>query len=474
MPRITRRHFLAASLGLPALLVTCGQPDEAALRTGTSAVPRVFTNSPTSGQGVRSTPSTVATPVAPEPVELWHFAWDDPIERRLWSAVRQQLGEDFPHIQLRQEFYDRPVEETVAISAAAGLPPEVASIQDMFFPRWVEHNLYVNIQTLVSDWLGNNGASDITPAAVNAFRYYPEAKQTGRGDYYGLPWRSNPRLLFLNEDIFRRNGLAGRISDERWTIEKVEEAAQQLTEVGTGDRLQVAGIGFPDSWFQSLPWLWSGGGDIFDDTGKVSTVASPAAESVLRRLQAWRHTMHFAPRVGELGADTYVQNFATQRLAMFLGSANDMYRLRATDVAWQARALHPNEDGESQTFAAYDGLAIVTGSQQFDTAWEFLRWALRPEVQALVIDSEYALPVLPQVIAAGHVEPHYSAALLEETDAQRSLPIGVTYPLYSPVIAHHYHMMMNGGYAPVPETLRTLHSLLTFILERQDLPSQWQ
>ncbi len=474
MPRITRRHFLAASLGLPALFLTCGQPVETAPRAGTTPVPRVFTNLPTSGQGVRSTPSTVATPVAPEPVELWHFAWDDPIERRLWSAVRQQLGEDLPHIQLRQEFYGRPVEETAAISAAAGLPPEVASIQDMFFPRWVERNLYVNIQTLASDWLGENGASGIAAAALNAFRYYPEAKQPGVGDYYGLPWRSNPRLLFLNEDIFRKNGLAGTVSEERWTIERVEEVAQQLTEVRSGDRLQTAGIGFPDSWFQSLPWLWSGGGDVFDDTGKVSTVASPEAERTLRRLQAWRHTMHIAPRVGELGADTYVQNFATQRLAMFLGSANDMFRLRATDAAWQARALHPIGNGENRTLAAYDGLAIVTGSQQFDTAWEFLRWALRPEVQALLLDSECALPILPQAIASSHVEPHYSAALLGETDAQRSLPIGVTFPLYSPVIAHYYHMMMNGGHAPVPDTLRKLDSLLGFILERQTLPSNWQ
>ena len=63
----------------------------------------------------------------------------------------------------------------VAISAAAGIPPAVASIQDMFFPHWVERNLYVNIQTFASKWLDSYTTSDIPTAALKAFRYYPEA-----------------------------------------------------------------------------------------------------------------------------------------------------------------------------------------------------------------------------------------------------------------------------------------------------------
>ncbi len=473
MPRVTRRHFLAASLGLPALLLTCGPPEETAVKPVPPPAPQAFSHPPSFEDVVRSVPAPVAAPVVRDPVELWHFAWDDPLERRLWFAIRQQLEMDLPHLRLRQEFYQRPVEEAVAVAAAAGLPPEVALIQDTCFPHWVERNLYVNIQAFVNRSLGDDVASDKPAAALRAFRYYPEARRPGLGDYYSLPWRQNPRFLFINVGMLRQNGLAALPARERWTLETVQKAALGLTQGGPDNRVVQGGIGFPDSWFQSLPWLWSGGGDVLDVDSNVSTLALPEVENTYQTLQDWRHSTRLAPRPESLSSDTYVQQFATHRLAMFLGNAGDMFRLRSADVAWQARSLFPVGAGESRTLATYEGLAIITGAQQIDAAWEFVTWAMRPEVQEHVLASESALPVLASVIASSQVESHYSDTLLRGLDSQRSLPIAATFPLYNPVIAHYYRKMMNGEHAPVTETLSELHSLLGFILERQTLPNQW-
>lgn len=474
MPRITRRHLLTASLGLPALLLTCGQPDESTLRPAASPPPRGSTFAPPSGRAASSTPTPVAPPAAKDPVDLWQFAWDDPVERRLWFSIRQQLETDLPHIRLRQEFYQRPVEEMVAVSAAAGLPPEVALIQDLYFPRWVEKNLYVNAQTFVNDWLQDGVSANMPAVGLSAFRYYPEAKRPGVGDFYGLPWRSDPRFLFVNEDMLRQEGVASALADDRWTAETVQEVAAPLSRLGPDGRLVQAGIGFPDSWFQSLPWLWSGGGDVIDVAGNGSTLLSPEVESTFQMLQGWRHTSRLAPRLGELSSDSYAQQFANNKLAMFLGNAGDMFRLRSADVAWQARPLFASASQESYALASQDGLAMVTGSQQIDAAWEFVSWALDSPVQNLLLNNGHMLPIRSDVIASSHIEPHYVSTLLREIESQRSIPITATFPLYGPVIAHHYHKMMNGGHAAVPETLRTLHSLLGFILERRTLPSAWQ
>lgn len=472
MPRITRRHFLAASLGLPALLLTCGPPEEASVKPVTP--PQAFGHPPSFEDVIRSVPAPVATPAVKGPVDLWLFAWDDPIERRLWFTVRQQLESDLPHIRLRQEFYQRPVEEAVAVAAAAGLPPEVALTQDMYFPHWLERNLFVNIQAFVSNSLGEEVASDKPEAALKAFRYYPEAKRLGIGDYYGIPWRFNPRLLFINEGILRKHGLDALLARQRWNLETAHQAALALTQGGSDNRSVETGIGFPDSWFQSLPWLWSGGGDVLDVESNVSALASPEVAGTYQVLQDWRRSSDVAPQAGKSGADTYARQFATHRLAMFIGNARDMFRLRTADVTWQARPLYPIAGGESQTLATYEGLTIITGSEQIDTAWEFVTWALRPEVQARVLASENALPVLASAIASSQVESHYSDTLLRGLDSQRSLPIAATFPLYSPVIAHYYHKMMNGEHAPIAETLSELHTLLDFILQRQTLPHQWQ
>jgi len=212
---------------------------------------------------------------------------------------------------------------------------------------------------------------------------------------------------------------------------------------------------------------------VFDREGKVSALNAAEANSTYQVLQDWRHSSQVSPLPGSNGSATYAQQFATHRLAMFIGNARDMFRLQSADVTWQSRPLFPTGGGERQTLATFEGLAIITGSQQIDAAWEFVTRALGREVQERVLASESALPVLGSVIASSRVESHYVDTLLSEFDSLRSLPITGTFPLYSPVIAHYYHKMMNGDRAPVAEALSELHTLLGFILERQTLPKLW-
>lgn len=473
MPRITRRHFLAASLGLPALLLTCSSPEESAFKPVPPSAPEAVGRL-TALEDLPSAPTPVATPEAKSPVELWLFAWDDPIERRLWFAVRQSLERDLPHVHLRQEFYQRPVEEAVAVAAAAGLPPDVALVQDIYFPHWLERNLFVNIQSFVSKSLGQAVASDRPTAALNAFRYYPEAKRLGIGDFYSLPWRFNPRLLYVNEEMLRRNGLNENSAAHRWNLKTANEVATELLQNGPRGGEILAGIGFPESWFQSLPWLWSGRGDILDAEGNASTLDAPEVSDSYQLLQGWRHSSGFSPPPRRSGTDSHAQQFAAQELAMFIGDATGMFRLRTSEVTWRARPLYPIGGGDSQTLATFEGLAVITGAQQIDAAWEFVNWSIGAEVQEHVLESENALPVLGSVLASSRVEPHYVDTLLGESETQRSLPITVNYPLYSPVIAHYYHKMMNGEQASIADTLAELHSILDFILERQTLPNKWQ
>lgn len=473
MPRITRRHFLATSLGVPALLLTCGPPAESAVRPVPPPAPQAFHHPLPFEDGVHSVPAPVAVPAAKDPVELWQFAWDDPIERRLWFTLRQQLERDLPHVRLRQEFYQRPVEEAVAVAAAAGLPPDAALVQDICFPHWLERNLFVNLQSFVGNSLGIEVSSDKPAAALKAFRSYPEANRLGTGDYYGLPWRFSPSLLFINEGMLRQNGLNGDSARARWTLETARSVALDLVQGARNGSLVQAGIGFPESWFQSLPWLWSGGGDVLNVENNTSRLDAPEARSTYQVLQDWRYASGVSPRAEMSDSETYAQQFATHRLAMFIGNARDMFRLRSADVTWQARPLFPAGGGESQTLATFEGLAVIAGSQQIDAAWEFVTWAVRPEAQEHVLASESALPVLASVIASSHVDSHYRDTLLRVLDSQRSLPIAATFPLYSPVIAHYYHKMMNGEQAPVADTLDELHSLLGFILKRRTLPNQW-
>ena len=471
MPRITRRQFLAGALAVPPLVLTCGQPAEVRVEPPASAPAALGARPPV----VPLRESGAAEAPSPrETLDLWHFAWDDPLERRLWSSVTRELEQELPHVRLNQEFYRRPLEEVVFISAAAGMPPDAASIQDVFFPHWVERNLYVNLQTFVNAWSDETALGGIPAAGLGAFRYYPEAGRAGLGDFYGLPWRSNPRLLFINETMLRESGLSSLVSEERWTLETAREAGSRLAKSGADNRPNWGVVGFPDSWFQAVPWLWSGGGDVLDEAGRTSTLAAPDAAGALSVLQDWRHALRIAPQVGELGADAYVEHFAHNRLAMYLGSARDVFRLQETETAWQARALYTVGGNDSRVLTHYDGMAVVTGAQHVDGAWEFLSWLLGPVAQGRALADGQALPVRSDALTASTAAPHYAETVRDHANSQRRLPIAPSFALYSPVIAHHYHRMMNGGLVPVPETLAKLHAILNFILQRGTLPNQWQ
>ena len=115
----------------------------------------------------------------------------------------------------------------------------------MFFPHWVERNLYVNIQTFASKWLDGFTTSDIPTAALKAFRYYPEAKRTGVGDHYGLPWRSNPRLLFVNVDMLRESGLSDLLNQERWTTRDGTGGSAATNADRAGQSLEQSGNWIP-------------------------------------------------------------------------------------------------------------------------------------------------------------------------------------------------------------------------------------
>ena len=54
---------------------------------------------------------------------------------------------------------------------------------------------------------------------------------------------------------------------------------------------------------------------MLDETGRFSTLALPEVERSYQILQDWRHSFHVAPQVGEFTSDTYVQHFASNRLA---------------------------------------------------------------------------------------------------------------------------------------------------------------
>jgi hypothetical protein len=114
-------------------------------------------------------------------------------------------------------------------------------------------------------------AEDQSPAA-KLDDYFPGILQTAQydGRTYGLPWISQPVMLYYNPALFDEAGIA--YPDESWTWDTFKEAAAALTDPAAG----VYGTAFND-WPPIQMFIWQAGGEV------ISEICRPARSTRPRR-----------------------------------------------------------------------------------------------------------------------------------------------------------------------------------------------
>ncbi len=114
-------------------------------------------------------------------------------------------------------------------------------------------------------------ASDQTPAA-KVDDYFPPILDTARyqGKTYGLPWISQPVMLYYNPALFQAAGVAE--PDDTWTWDTFMSAAEQLTDPAAG----VYGTSF-NSWPPIHMFIWQAGGETISADLTASPIDTPEA-----------------------------------------------------------------------------------------------------------------------------------------------------------------------------------------------------
>lgn len=116
-------------------------------------------------------------------------------------------------------------------------------------PEWLPE--FVARETLMDVTERLNGEHD----AEQLNDYFPMPLQSFQlqGKQYGLPWRADPIMLYVNTDDLAAAGLEPNVND--WSWETFLDTCKQLT---TNDHYGLAVNNF---W--SVPiWAWQGGGDL--------------------------------------------------------------------------------------------------------------------------------------------------------------------------------------------------------------------
>ena len=240
------------------------------------------------------------------------------------------------------------------------------------------------------DGISEEDLNDIYPA----LRVYA----SWRGTMYSMPMEATNLALLYNKDMFRAAGLDPEHPPKNW--DELKEYTKKLTldknNDGTFEQVgffvpifPAAGPQGPWMVWQFMPYLWQAGGYLIDT---AQTHVMYNQEPGVEALSLWKQ-MYLEQKLSSFTTDFDVA-FASKRLAMAMDGPWDLPRFKdlLQNLNWAFAPL-PAGPKKQATVVGGEYLAIFKQSKHPKEAWKFLKWMIKPEVQAFWAMKSGYLPI---------------------------------------------------------------------------------
>ncbi len=268
---------------------------------------------------------------------------------------------------------------------------------------------------------------------------YPALRQSAswRGTLYSMPMEATNLALLYNKDMLKAAGLDPEHPPKTW--KELHEYAKKLTfdknNDGTFDQVgffvpvyPAAGPQGPWMVWQFMPYLWQAGGFLVDS---AQTHVMYNEEAGVEALTLWKQ-MYQEQKLSSFTTDFDVA-FTSKRLAMAMDGPWNLPRYKdlLKNLNWAFAPL-PAGPKKQATVVGGEYLAIFKQSQHPKEAWKFLKWMIRPDIQAFWAMKSGYLPIRHAV----HNVPEFQKYLTENPNfkvfvdqmdvgqAQRSIDFG--------------------------------------------------
>lgn len=264
--------------------------------------------------------------------------------------------------------------QKLGTAVAAYQGPDIASLDLVFAPYFASAGVLADVTDRV-DALPY--ADDLSPAHLDQVTY--------EGRTYGVPFTGDVSVMFYNKTLFAEAGLDPEAPPATWA--EVQQAAEAVAALGDGSNGFVfSGACGGCNIFSLTPLVWASGGDVLDADGTEALLDS---DEVGGALQLYRD-LYDAGTMPELVRTDAGPNAASAFQSGTVGIRFDGTSFMSTLVSDGAVdfgvAPIPGQDGGSASFAGGDVLSVMTGADNPDGAWEFLRWATDRDAQQVLAD----------------------------------------------------------------------------------------
>jgi multiple sugar transport system substrate-binding protein len=318
--------------------------------------------------------SQAASSKTTEKANLTVSTWAGAEELKQMQGIVDKLNESAESYQLKIQSIPSDYYTKIQTMIASKQAPDLMWLSQEYIP------MYAKLGALM----------DITDKAskdpnVNLDNYFSGPLETAKyqNKLYGLPWISQPVVMYYNEDMFKAAGVS--LPDGNWTWEDFRDAAKKLTKKdSTGKTVQWGTV--IDGWPPVQTWIWSYGGETVDKDGniKINSAESVKGLTVLNNIlrDNVSPTKEEAQNMGD--ADL----FKTGKVAMFFGGAGDDLEKQVGNKFKVGMAEIPHGD-QKVTFSWIASTVISSNTKQPDAAYQALvdltnatfKWKVVPPIK---------------------------------------------------------------------------------------------
>ena len=283
----------------------------AALGAPAVALALAASGAPGAGGGGGAPPASATARPARLSV-LTHSAGEEPAFRQMFEAFKTA------HPEITVDYSvgttggaNAAYNEKLVSLVAAGDPPDVFKTAPFGFGQLASGGAYLALDDYVRRSAAEVKPDDFFPS------HYEGSKYQGR--LFALPQTGAPQALWINVDLWQREGMALPTWDTTWA--DFLRAATAVTKREPGLPAAQLGTGRPD-W---VSWLWSAGGDLYSADGTRMLIDQPPALEALAWLQDAVHRQRIAPDNAEV-ADPTLSQFENGKLGTAFGNRGGLGR----------------------------------------------------------------------------------------------------------------------------------------------------
>ena len=350
------------------------------------------------GLGASVMGATDSRAFAQEKVKIRLGTWTASQEATELQGVIDKVNAEATDFEIVSEPQPADYYTKLQTTIAGGTAPDLFWLSQEYVAGYADLGAVLDITDMLD--------ADDSPTADLSDYFEPILKTAQyEGQTYGLPWISQPVMLYYNVKMFKDAGIDP--PDESWDWDRFKEVAGQLTDASAG----VYGTSF-NSWPPIHMFIWQAGGETITQELDSCPIDTPEAIEGAQFYADIIYNEKYAAPEATISEQGFGEMMKAGKIGMFYGGATD-----DLDVAYKKdpvnaeikMALVPTGPKDRTTFAWTASTVINAATKNPDMAYKALialtegihHWKIVAPRQSLATEAVIAEVVPDKAEAAG-------------------------------------------------------------------------